>query len=180
MLLVVGVSTNGAAYTPMQSREDALDIAVSIHPSISYGGLNNRIFVNYIPIEQASSRVTITVEIWQSGRLIENYTHRHFFWHKNQWGSCRPPFPSLVVGLYRIVVTFVGDENETIRLYKRNRKLIDIGTEVRTVEKMLHLPLYFPDALFLLFMASVVFTVWYLRRFPYQRVYPLCSDGRYG
>jgi len=180
MLLVVGVSTNGAAYTPMQSIEDTLDIRVSIHPSISYGGLNERIFVNYIPIEQASSRVTITVEIWQFGRLIENYTHRHFFWNKNQGGSCWQPFPSLGVGPYRTVVTFVGDENETIGLYKRNRRLIDVGTEVRIVENMLHLPLYFPDALFLLFMASVAFAVWYRRRFPYQRVYHLCSDGRYG
>ena len=180
MLLVVGVSTNGAAYTPMQSRENTLDIRVSIHPSISYGGLNNRIFVNYIPIEQASSRVTITVEIWQFGRLIENYTHRRFFWHKNQWGGCWPPFPSLMVGPYRTVVTFVGDEDETIMLHKRNRRLIDVGTEARIVENMLHLPLYFPDTLFLLFMASVAFAVWYRRRFPYQRVYPLRSDGRYG
>jgi hypothetical protein len=180
MLLVVGVSTNGGAYTPMQREEDTLGIRVSIHPLIINRVVDESIFVNYIPVEQASSRVTITAEIWNDDRLVENYSRRHFFWNNHHWAGFWLPFQNLRAGPYKIIVTFVGDENETISLYDRDRRLIDVGAEARIVKNIFNPPSYFYSIPLVLFMVLVVFGVWYLSRFPYQRVYPLCSDGRYG
>jgi len=167
----------------MQSSEDTLGIRVSIHPIISNSGVDDSIFVQYIPVKQASSRVTITAEIWSYGKLVESYSRRHFFWNPHQWGGFSLDFQDLRVGPYKIVVTFVGDEDETISLYgsdRRDKRLIDVGAEARIVKNVFNLPSSFFSVPLALFMVSVVLGVWYLRRFPYQRVYPLCSDGRYG
>lgn len=183
MLLVVGVSTSGLAFTPMHSSDDTLGIRVSIHPLISNSGVDDSIFVQYIPIDQARSRVTITAEIWSYGRLVESYSRRHFFWNPHQWGGFSLDFKDLRAGPYKIVVTFVGDEYETISLYGRDRsdkRLIDVGVEARIVKNIYNLPSSFFSVPLVLFMVSAVLGVWYLRTFPYQRVYPLCSDGHYG
>lgn len=180
MFLAVVVSTSGLAFIPMQSSEDELGIRVSIHPLIANREMDDSIFVNYIPIEQASSRVTITAEIWSFGRLVESYSRRHFFWNPHQWGGFRLDFQELRAGPYRIVVTFAGDEDEIISLYGRDRRLVDVGAEARIVKNIFNLPSSFFSIPLILYLVSVVLGVWYLRRFPYQRVYPLCSDGRYG
>jgi hypothetical protein len=184
MILVVGASTNVVAHTPMHSREGTLDVEVSIDVEISIRqGYEEILFINYIPIEEARYRVTITTEVWQFGRMVESYTRRHFFWHTNRWGYYSPSLPSLGTGPYRIIVILSGDENEVIRLYERifwdpsQIRLVDTGTEVKIVKNDFYLPWYVPT---LLVVALAVFATWYIRRFPYREAYPLCSDGCYG
>lgn len=115
--------------------------------------------------------MTITIEIWHLGKVVENYTHRNYFWHKNQWASLGPIQPRLGIGLNRLVVTLKGDEDETIRLYDKNtrrdinRRSVDIGTEVKIAKNMLCLPWYIPT---LLVVVLAMFTAWYRKGFPYR------------
>lgn len=172
ILLVVWVPTKEEAYTPLQSREDTLDIEIQMHGCEIYLPFTvPAICISYMPIEEANSRVTITIEIWHFGRVVENYTHRNYFWHKNQWASLGVIQPRLGIGLYRLVVTFKGDEDETIRLYDHktrrdiDRRPIDIGTEVKIAKNMFCLPWYIPT---LLVVVLAMFTAWYRKGFPYR------------
>ncbi|UCD45306.1 MAG: hypothetical protein JSV27_02055 [Candidatus Bathyarchaeota archaeon] len=181
MILVVGVSTNGAAYTPKQNGGETLDIEIQANTFDGRG-----IYISYIPIEEASSRVTIVIEMWQFGRLVENYNRRHFFWRNDQWGGAWVSSSRLLIGPYRVIVTFVGNEKETIRLYQLKRyadlskgEVAYVGTKARVVYNMFRLPFYIIATLLTISLAK--FAVWYRRGFTYRgEAFPLSSDGRYG